>query len=245
MSITVKNQKVVWGQSAARCAMCKKPLIEVMSEGALEPLGEIAHIEGENAGSKRYNPNQTDQERNAPNNLLLLCPNDHTLIDRDEIEYTVEKLKKIKAEHLNFLAVSIKTELPNITFAELQVIVSYLVTSNSGFDQNDSLEHITPKEKIHKNDLSTENANLIAMGITRVKQVKDYLNTNPDVNFSERLRTHLSEYYNREKSEESDPNIIFSNMLDYMSGEPSNFKRKAGALAVITYFFETCDIFEK
>lgn len=245
MSISPKTIKIIWGQSAGFCAMCRKKLIETISNDAVEPLGEIAHIEGENTGSKRYNSNQTNTQRNNPKNLILLCPNDHSLVDRDDIEYTVDKLNEIKTAHLAFIASSIKSQLPNVTFAELQVIVSYLVSSNSTYDQNESLDHIAPKEKIDKNKLSVENANLIAMGMTRVKQVKDYLNTNPDVNFSERLRTRLTEYYNKEKEEESDPNVIFSNMLTYMSEESTDLKKQASALAVLTYFFETCDIFEK
>lgn len=245
MAISEKNHKVIWGQSAAMCAMCKKHLVEEVANQALEPIGEVAHIEGENPGSKRYNTEQTNLERNAPKNLILLCPNDHTHIDRDEVTYSVQELHRIKKEHLEFITKSIKVELPNVTFAEVQVVVSYLVSNGSEYDTVASLDHVTPKEKIDKNALSIENANLITMGMTRVRQVKDYLNTNPDVNFSERLRTKLSKHYNEEKEEELDPNNIFSNMLEYLSAGSNDFKTRAAALSVLTYFFETCDIFEK
>lgn len=245
MPVKLKDQNMVWGLNAGMCAICKEKLIKSASNNSLEHIGEIAHIEGENPTSKRYNSGQTEDERNNPKNLTLLCSNHHTLIDKDDVEYTVEKLMKIRGEHLLFVSNAIKSELPNVTFAELEVILSYLVSSNATYDIKDSLEHITPREKIDKNKLSAVNAGLIAMGITKVKQVKNYLNSNPDVDFSERLRTRLSEYYNQEKTKESDPNIIFSNMLNYMSGESNDFKRMAAALAVLTYFFETCDIFEK
>jgi hypothetical protein len=245
MSISSKNQKVIWGQSAGICSICKKKLIQTIANESLEPLGEIAHIEGENEGSKRYNPAQTIADRNDPKNLILLCPSDHTLIDRDDITYTVPVLYDLKEKHILFVLNATKAELQNVTFAELQVIVSYLVSNNTSFDVSTSFDHVTPKEKIDKNKLSNSNASLIAMGMTRVKQVKEYLNTNPDVDFSERLRSRLSEYYNEEKGRESDPNVIFSNMLDYMSEGSNDFKKRASALSVLTYFFETCDIFEK
>lgn len=244
-NIETKDQKIIWGQSAGMCAICKTRLIVTASKDSLEPIGEMAHIEGEKPKSKRYNPEQTDKERKSHKNLILLCPNDHTIIDRDDDEYTVQKLIKIKNEHILFVVNSIRAELPNLTFAELQVIVSFLVSPNASYDSNDSLNHITPKDKIDKNGLSPENANLITMGMSRVKQVKDYLNTNPDVSFSERLRSRLADYYNKLKKSQLDSNIIFSDMLCYMSEESSDFKKKAAALAVLTYFFETCDIFEK
>lgn len=245
MAVSTKNQKIVCAESAGMCAICKKKLIETIAGDTKELLGEIAHIEGENTGSKRYNLNQSDKDRNSPGNLILLCPNDHTLIDRDDVTYTVEAIKGVKESHLNFISNSIKNELPNVTFAELQVAVSYLVSMDTPIIIDSSLEHLAPKEKINKNNLSAGNASLIAMGMARVRQVKDYLNTNPDVNFAERLRTRLSEYYKDLKKEEPDPNIIFTDMLDYIAEGSTDFRKKASALSILTYFFETCDIFEK
>ncbi len=244
-TISVKNTKLVWGESAGYCAKCKNRVIEKIAKGTLEPVGQLAHIEGEMPGSKRYNPNQSDNERNGHDNLILLCPNDHDLIDRDDVTYTVEVLHKMKKDHLRFVFNCIKSELPNITFAELEVVVNYLVSSDNNFTPDHSLDHITPQQKIDKNKLTNDNAILITMGMTRVKHVKEYLNNNPDVNFSERLRTKLSEYYTQAKIEESDTNILFENMIEYVSGNSVDIKKKAAAIAVMTYFFETCDIFEK
>lgn len=62
-------------------------------------IGEICHIEGLNPDSARYNPHLTDEESNSIENLILLCSNHHSLIDRDEDVYTVECLKDMKATH--------------------------------------------------------------------------------------------------------------------------------------------------
>jgi hypothetical protein len=56
-------------------------------------IGEICHIEGEGGKSARYNPNMTQEERKSFNNLILLCPTHHTLIDKNPIEYTTGLLK--------------------------------------------------------------------------------------------------------------------------------------------------------
>ena len=66
------------------------------------PIGEIAHIEGLNPDSPRYNPNMTNKERNSYVNLIILCPTCHTKIDKDPNYYTVEKLKQIPKSAIDF-----------------------------------------------------------------------------------------------------------------------------------------------
>lgn len=61
----------------------------------------IAHIRGEHPGSARYDPDQPDPERQGFENLLLLCPGCHTLIDELEPDaYPVERLQAMKERHL-------------------------------------------------------------------------------------------------------------------------------------------------
>jgi len=62
-------------------------------------IGEICHIKGEKPTSARYDPNQSPIERHAYENLILMCPTHHTVIDDDEVSYTVERLRQIKLEH--------------------------------------------------------------------------------------------------------------------------------------------------
>lgn len=47
----------------------------------------------------RYDNTQTDQERNGFDNLILLCPNHHSVIDNDEKAYTADRLLKMKLDH--------------------------------------------------------------------------------------------------------------------------------------------------
>jgi hypothetical protein len=46
--------------------------------------GRVAHIRGDRPGSARYDSSMTDEQRRAFENLILLCPNDHALIDELE-----------------------------------------------------------------------------------------------------------------------------------------------------------------
>jgi hypothetical protein len=61
---------------------------------------EIAHICGEKPGSARYDSDMTEQDRGAFENLILLCPNHHKLIDRLEPEaYPPERLRTMRDRH--------------------------------------------------------------------------------------------------------------------------------------------------
>ncbi|WP_153130803.1 HNH endonuclease [Dechloromonas hortensis] len=89
MAITEKSIKLLWSNAAGRCSFpgCEKRLtVERAAESAPHTLGEMAHIKGKEAGSNRHDLTQTDKERDGYENLILLCPNHHTEIDKPENE---------------------------------------------------------------------------------------------------------------------------------------------------------------
>ena len=59
--------------------------------------GEIAHIAGENPTAARYDGPMSDAERRSYANLIYLCGDHHTEIDRQERTYPVEWLHRCKA----------------------------------------------------------------------------------------------------------------------------------------------------
>ena len=63
-------------------------------------MGEICHIKAASANGPRYDPEQTPKERHGFNNLILLCAIHHKIIDDDPEAYTVERLAKLKEEHV-------------------------------------------------------------------------------------------------------------------------------------------------
>lgn len=61
---------------------------------------EICHIAGLQEGSARFDPSMLDEERNAFENLLLLCPNHHRFIDALEPDsWPVDRLLELKMAH--------------------------------------------------------------------------------------------------------------------------------------------------
>ena len=100
--MTERDIKLLWGRSGNRCAICKEKT-ELSQDKKLSsekyPLGEQAHIVGEKESAARGKSNLSEQERDGYSNRILLCPNHHTEIDRDEQYYSVERLHLIKQEH--------------------------------------------------------------------------------------------------------------------------------------------------
>lgn len=73
MPITEKTAKLIWGQFAATCAICRKQLIHEGESGTASLIGEAAHIVGETEIAARGRSPLTKKERNNHENLILLC----------------------------------------------------------------------------------------------------------------------------------------------------------------------------
>lgn len=243
-NIPLKVQKTLWARSGNRCALCKVELSEITACNSPCLIGEIAHIEGYNEGSARYNPNMTDDERNSYDNLILLCANCHTKIDKDEITYTVQKLKRIKKEHEEWVNTQLKMSMIKFSFAEWEVIVKYLINNHPPLHEED-IKAIPPQEKIQKNNLSNEVAKYINMGMINTHQVKEYLNRHPDPEFSKRLKNEFVTKYIELRNKNLHGDDLFYELWDFASGNYSEFKYRAAGLTLLTYFFELCEVFER
>lgn len=83
------------------------------------------------------------------------------------------------------------------------------------------------------------------MGMLGIDQIKEYLNKNPDINFSDRLRNGFVDKYIDLKNEGLDGDDLFYELLNFASINSKDFKIRAAGLKILTYFFEICEVFEK
>lgn len=83
-------------RSGNRCAFpgCDQLLINPKNQF----IAQVCHIKAALPKGERYDPGQTDDERRAYDNLLLLCY-PHHVETNDVVEFTVERLRQIKREH--------------------------------------------------------------------------------------------------------------------------------------------------
>jgi hypothetical protein len=74
---------------------CKHPILNERNDF----IAQICHIRGASPNGPRFDADQTDEERRAFENLLILCYAHHVEIDKHLAEYTPERLLDIKVQH--------------------------------------------------------------------------------------------------------------------------------------------------
>lgn len=92
---------IVWTKAAGICSFpdCGKQLAQEPQGDNSIPVGEVAHIVAEQPDGPRGQSPLTADQRNQPPNLVLLCPNHHTEVDKAPQTYTIERLTEYKRRH--------------------------------------------------------------------------------------------------------------------------------------------------
>lgn len=208
--------------------------------------GEAAHIAGEKPDAARYDKSMIDKQRNHYNNLIYLCGDHHTQIDKQESDFPVEKLYEIKVNHERKVRQAMTDAFADVGFPELEEATQWILAIQpQDSDQDFSL--IPPEDKLRKNDLGNDSRAVITMGLSVARDVGAYVEsisqTEPD--FPERLKAgFLSEYY-RLIHEGQTGDDLFDLICSFAQrGFERQVQRSAG-LAVLVYLFEACEVFEK
>lgn len=245
--VSDKDKKELCLKSGNRCAVpsCHQPLVVDDPAGNQNSIiAVMAHIRGENAGAARFDFTLPEEERNRYKNLILVCPTCHKIIDDQQHIYTVQYLLELKDAHEKWISSSLKEQIANVTFAELAEVMKYIGSVQISIPS--SLEVITPKDKILKNHLSAQVEGMLVMGLTQVVQVKEFLNSHHDIRFAERLVDGFVKEYKRLKYvEQLEADGLFWTLLDFSSDHRKEFIYQAAGLAVLSYLFEKCEVFEK
>lgn len=114
MASLSKDLKLLWGRSGNRCAICRTELsFDGKQTSSSFPLGEQAHIVAEQTYGPRGSSDLTQDQRNRYDNLILLCPNHHTEIDKNIADWPVERLQKIKSIHESWVREKLSAKILN------------------------------------------------------------------------------------------------------------------------------------
>ncbi len=89
--------KRLFAVSYNTCAFpdCEKHI--VTNDGVV--VGDICHINAYSPKGPRYNPKQTDEERESFENLILMCKEHHKIIDSNARKFNTNILKDYKSKH--------------------------------------------------------------------------------------------------------------------------------------------------
>jgi len=108
------------------------------------------------------------------------------------------------------------------------------------------VEEIQPVSvnKLQYNQLSNDIEVLLTAGRRKEKLVEDLLLTWPDPEYGNELSAAFKAKYRELVSQELSPDEIFMELKTFAGGDSRVPSEQVSALAVLSYFFERCDIFE-
>lgn len=210
MPIDAKDIKLLWGKAANRCAMpdCRRPLVAPADDlPSTVVVGEMAHIIGEKNSSKspRGLSSLPLSDRNKYTNLMLLCAHHHTVIDKDEKNWPIEKLHAIKREH----ELWVEERLGEAIDEELQIYQDFIDRVALAFNLENwewvcdclfrQIMHVDFPEGIYQIDFQLFKALLPA----KIPEFEDALS-----NLIRRSRIYVDHYMSDAKIIPGDPRIM-------------------------------------
>jgi hypothetical protein len=103
LSISSKIQKLLYFSSGGFCQNpgCNNELYKFFESGCVTNIEELAHVIGQSKKGPRGNADLDLALRDEFNNIILLCPTCHTIIDKNPEEFPIEVLLKWKKDHIN------------------------------------------------------------------------------------------------------------------------------------------------
>lgn len=248
MGATYPTKVMLAFRSGGICAFqpCGKHLTYTATKGEDTYVAEAAHIRGEKPISARYDPSMTDAERDRIDNLIYMCTDHHTIIDKVEADWPADVLLKLKADHESKVRTAMEDAFAGVAFPELVTAISWVSSQDPGA-AGVGFEIISPDEKIKKNELSNSSRHIIAAGLTSRSTVAAFVEaeTQLDPDFPDKLKAgFLAEYWRLRKDGHKGDELFELMCAFAQRGFTRQGDRTAG-LAVLIYLFEICDVFEK
>ena len=123
-AISLQTIKTLCANSQRTCAFpgCGR-LLTCKVEGVDFFTGEFCHVEGVQKKAARYNPARTPEHINDPDNLVLMCPEHHKIIDAMPDKFPAERIREFKRAQEQAACTDISQEdryWAEVLFAQLQ-----------------------------------------------------------------------------------------------------------------------------
>ena len=101
MAISERVKRLLWARSGGFCQnpSCQKDFFVFFADGTITSIEELAHIIAKSNKGPRSEEKIDTKLKDEYENIILLCPNCHTLIDKNQDRYPFETLKEWKKKH--------------------------------------------------------------------------------------------------------------------------------------------------
>lgn len=133
MAISDRVKRQLWASSAGICQNpdCRDGLFIFFADGAITNIDELAHVIAKKLDGPRGNDEIPPNERDEFENIIVLCPSCHTLIDKAPQQFPPELLLKWKRTHQEIVRRALLTTLFNDR-ADLRREVRLLLERSKG-----------------------------------------------------------------------------------------------------------------
>ncbi len=244
----LQDVKILYGLAAGRCAFptCRKEVVlESDPVDGRKQIGKIAHIVGHSDSGPRGDAAYPRNKLDTYENWVLLCPTCHDTVDALTSANDVKTLRSLKADHEQWVSQKLAIAIPEIGFAELEIVTKAIAQNCP--PENKDLTLTPPVAKILKNGLTGRSQLLITMGLSKAREVREFVEhvSQVDSDFPERLKAGFVAEYDRLKTGGVAGDLLFESLRAFAGGSAQNFSRQAAGLVVLSYLFERCEIFEK
>ena len=212
--------KILWAKSGNRCAFpgCSQTLVEEATtlDGS-QVVGEMAHIVAHsNDDGPRSDPTFPRDKIDLSENLLLLCPTHHTIVDKQANSYVVADLQEWKRIREAKTQEAMAERIMMVGAEEFEQILGHLGRQPA----RPATEPIVPTDlsiKMAKNRLTSSVRGFLEMGMLRSPDVGQYVNhmAQIDRTFPERLRDTFRAKYDELKATGQDGDELFFGILQW------------------------------
>lgn len=245
------QDKIALQRSYNKCAYpgCSEDLVfdALVAADQGKSVGKIAHIKAASPGGPRYELTMEDEERASADNLIVLCGTHHDAIDTQLDYHTVEFLQEAKRVHEATGYRAVRHALGEIGFRELEVVCTSIGSMDASEDAIDL--PLAVDEKMRLNSLGDPTAQQIKDGLAQAGRVGTFVEFqgSHSTGFGVRLAARVKAIYHQGVADGLAPDDLFDLIViqcQENAGPLDTPALRAAALAVVTFFFERCEIFE-
>lgn len=247
-SYTDRDLKLLFGLSGMKCALptCRKEChVPGQAGNKAVIVGQIAHIVAFSDDGPRADPTMPVADRNKYENLMLLCGGCNTTVDTQPNLYTVARLHVIKADHEKWVRESLTEAMQQLSHAELEIVTKHILKTPQNV-KSSFTALLAPSEKLKKNALTWQVQDLLTIGLLKAPEVEEFLKAMQQIvpTFPDDLREVFVREYRRLLVAGLTADALFFQLHDFASRGSNDYNFRTAALAIISHFFLTCDIFE-
>lgn len=136
-------------------------------------------------------------------------------------------------------------EMDDLSFVEIEQVTKFLLAGAAA--PTTDLTLLSPEEKLQKNGLTDHTRELLYIGLIKASLVRKYVEhqVQIDQRFPDRLKAAFLSEYHRLYGEGVRGDDLFGALEEFASRGGLSIRTRAAALAVLTYLFELCEVFEK